>query len=35
MTWIQDFKMGAGAKVNDDQAEEMINKNSVDNLKRF
>jgi len=35
MTWIQDFKMGAGAKVNDNQAEEMINKHSVENLKHF
>ncbi len=35
MTWIQDFKMAAGAKLNDKQAEEVINKHSADNLKRF
>jgi len=35
MTWIQDFKMGAGAKFTDQQAEDAINKHSVENLKRF
>ena len=35
MTWIQDFTMGPTAKVNDAQAEGMINKHSVENLKRF
>ena len=35
MTWIQDFKMDAKAKFNDNQVEEIINKHSVTNLKRF
>ena len=35
MIWIQDFKMDAKAKFNDAQAEEMINKHSGENLKRF
>ena len=35
MTWIQDFKMDAKAKFNDEQVEEMINKHSQENLKRF
>lgn len=35
MTWIQDFKMDKGAKFNDARMEEMINKHSVENLKRF
>ncbi len=35
MTWIQDFKMDSKAKYTDSQVEELINKHSVDNLKRF
>ncbi len=35
MTWIQDFKMDAKAKFNDEQVEGFINKHSVDNLKIF
>ncbi|UCD15634.1 MAG: polyketide cyclase [Candidatus Omnitrophota bacterium] len=35
MKWIQDFKMDKGAKFNDAQVEEIINKHSVENLKRF
>ena len=35
MTWIQDFKMGPGAKFTDSQAEDAINKHSVENLKLF
>ena len=35
MTWIQDFIMDKEAKFNDAQVEEIINKHSVDNLKRF
>lgn len=35
MTWIQDFKMDKGAKFNDSQVEDMINKHSQENLKRF
>ena len=35
MTWIQDFKMDKTAKFTDSQVEEMINKHSQDNLKRF
>ena len=35
MTWIQDFKMDSKAKFNDQQVEEMINKHSQTNLKRF
>ena len=35
MTWIQDFKMDKGAKFNDQQAEEAINKHSKENLKNF
>jgi len=35
MTWIQDFKMDKGAKFNDEQVEGIINKHSVENLKRF
>tara|TARA_B100000315_G_C14566571_1_gene583270 strand:+ start:1941 stop:2384 length:444 start_codon:yes stop_codon:yes gene_type:complete len=35
MTWIQDFKMDAKAKYTDSQVEELINKHSQDNLKRF
>lgn len=35
MTWIQDFKMDKGAKYNDSQVEELINKHSQSNLKRF
>jgi len=35
MTWIQDFKMDSKAKFTDDQVEEMINKHSQENLKRF
>ena len=35
MTWIQDFKMDKGAKYNDEQVEEIINKHSQTNLQRF
>lgn len=35
MKWIQDFKVDKAAKFSDAQVEEMINKHSVDNLKRF
>ncbi|MFC1514824.1 SRPBCC family protein [Candidatus Omnitrophota bacterium] len=35
MTWVQDFKMDAKAKFTDDQVEELINKHSRENLKRF
>lgn len=35
MAWIQDFKMDKGAKFNDQQAEELINKHSKENLKNF
>ena len=35
MTWIQDFKMDKNAKFGDSQVEEMINKHSKENLKRF
>jgi len=35
MTWIQDFTMDQGAKFNDEQVEEIINKHSRENLKRF
>lgn len=35
MTWVQDFKMDKNAKFSDQQVEEMINKHSVENLKRF
>lgn len=35
MTWIQDFKMAAGAKFNDEQAEKLINEHSRDNMKIF
>jgi len=35
MTWIQDFTMQASAKYTDFQVEELINKHSQDNLKRF
>jgi len=35
MTWVQDFKMDAKAKFNDQQVEEMINKHSQENLKHF
>ena len=35
MTWIQDFKMDAKAKYTDEQVEDLINKHSTDNLKRF
>lgn len=35
MTWIQDFKMDKEAKYTDAQVEEMINKHSQENLKRF
>ncbi|MCF7908333.1 MAG: SRPBCC family protein [Candidatus Omnitrophica bacterium] len=35
MTWIQDFKMAAGAKFNDEQAEKMINDHSLSNMKIF
>lgn len=35
MTWIQDFKMDRGAKYTDSQVEELINKHSQENLKRF
>lgn len=35
MTWIQDFTMDTTAKFNDAQVEELINKHSQENLKRF
>jgi len=35
MTWIQDFKMDKKAKFTDNQVEDMINKHSQENLKRF
>ncbi|MFH1771620.1 MAG: SRPBCC family protein [Candidatus Omnitrophota bacterium] len=35
MTWIQDFKMDKNAKYTDEQVEGLINKHSVENLKRF
>jgi len=35
MTWIQDFKMEKKAKYTDEQVEELINKHSRENLKRF
>ena len=35
MTWIQDFSMDAKAKYNDQQVEDLINKHSYANLKRF
>ncbi|MCP4653398.1 MAG: polyketide cyclase [Candidatus Omnitrophica bacterium] len=35
MTWIQDFKMDKGAKFNDDQVQDLINKHSKSNLLRF
>lgn len=35
MTWEQDFEMDAKAKFNDVQAEELINKHSVENMKRI
>lgn len=35
MTWIQDFTMDKKAKFNDQQVEEMMNKHSQENLKKF
>jgi aromatase len=35
MTWEQDFEMDPKAKFNDAQAEELINKHSVENMKRI
>ena len=35
MTWEQDFTMDPNAKFNDSQAEELINKHSVDNMERI
>jgi ribosome-associated toxin RatA of RatAB toxin-antitoxin module len=35
MTWIQDFTMDKNAKFNDAQVEEMMNKHSSENMKRF
>ena len=35
MTWEQDFTMDPDAKFNDTQAEELINKHSVENMKRI
>ena len=35
MTWEQDFTMDPKAKFNDAQVEELINKHSVDNMKRI
>ena len=35
MTWEQDFEMDPEAKFNDAQAEELINKHSVENMKRI
>jgi len=35
MTWEQDFEMDPKAKFNDAQAEELINKHSVENMTRI
>ncbi|HIE35608.1 MAG TPA: hypothetical protein EYP89_00015 [Candidatus Omnitrophica bacterium] len=35
MRWIQDFKMDKNAKYTDEQVEELINKHSQENLRRF
>ena len=35
MTWVQDFKMDSKAKYTDEQVEELINKHSKTNLRRF
>jgi len=35
MTWIQDFKMDEKGKYTDSQVEELVNKHSQENLKRF
>ena len=35
MTWEQDFTMDPKAKFNDSQVEELINKHSVENMKRI
>lgn len=35
MTWIQDFKMDAGAKFNDEKVEGFINEHSQHNMKIF
>lgn len=35
MIWVQDFEMDPKAKYNDAQAEELINKHSVENMKRI
>lgn len=35
LTWIQDFKMDAKAKFNDEQVEGFINKHSKENLEIF
>ena len=35
MTWEQDFEMDPKAKFNDTQAEELINKHSLENMKRI
>ena len=35
MTWEHDFEMDSKAKFNDAQAEELINKHSVENMKRI
>ena len=35
MTWEQDFEMDPKAKFNNTQAEDLINKHSVENMKRI
>jgi aromatase len=35
MSWIQDFTMDSKAKFNDAQVEEIMNKHSAENMKRF
>lgn len=35
MTWIQDFRMDKNAKYTDSEVENMIDKHSQENLKRF
>ena len=35
MTWEQDFEMDEKAKYNNEQAEELINKHSQENMKRI
>jgi len=35
MTWMQDFEMDPKAKYTDGQVEALINKHSVENMKRI